>query len=84
MLCSVQLLQWCIENLYQETQQVLLIASSTLLQLPYAVLIVGMFPGVILICANWQSPRKSLGNLQGAAKVGATPLQTVRHGTHLE
>lgn len=58
------------ESLYQETQQVLLVASSTLLQLPYAVLIVSMFLGVTVISANWQPPRKSLGNLQGAAKVG--------------
>lgn len=70
------------ESLYQETQQVLLIALSTLLQLPNTVLIVSMFPGVILICANWQTPRKSLGDLQGAAKVGAT-LPRQRGMTHI-
>lgn len=61
------------ESLWQETQQVLLVALGTLLQLPYAVLIVSMFLGVIVIRANWQAPRKSLGNLQGTAKVGAKP-----------
>lgn len=67
-------------RLYQETQQVLPVALSTLLQVPHSVFIVSMFPGTILIYANWQTPRKSLGKLQGTAKARGNTQQTVRHG----
>lgn len=71
-MCYVEfmhLLQWCMErpSLYQETQQVLLMALNTRLQVPRTVLIVSMFPGMVLTHVNWQSPSKSLGKLQGTA-----------------